>query len=80
MTPEAYRRRIEHAFHVAEWPTSNRFRTIAAQRLERCGVAALGGAHAPSAVATDRSVQAEEPAVELMRHLPAAVTEPAVEF
>lgn len=40
----------------------------------------LGGPHAPSTVATDRSIQAEEAAVALMRHLPESVTEASTEL
>lgn len=80
MNAETYRHRLAHAFHVAEWPDTNPFRAIAIERLESPGLSRLGGLHAPSTVATDRRVQAEEAAIELMRDLPASVTQPATEF
>ncbi|MEM9753919.1 MAG: hypothetical protein AAF916_11135 [Planctomycetota bacterium] len=62
--------------HRAEaWLESNPFKERQLARLS-----ALGGAHHPSTVADDRRVMAEEPCVELLRDLPAALTEPVQEW
>ncbi len=73
--PDEYRRRVESGFKACEWSTANPFRSIAADRLER-----LGGLHRPPRVADQQTITAEEPAVEMMRDLPAAKTEPTAEF
>jgi len=41
MTSAEYRRRLDYAFHVAEWSAANPFRSIATARLESAGSAAL---------------------------------------
>ena len=57
------------------WSPCNPYTQRVAKRLT-----AMGGPHAPSTVANDRIVMAEEEAVVLMRALPAAQAEQATPF
>lgn len=80
MTNTEYTRRIEHAFHVAQWQDANPFRRVAIERLERAGLAALGGLHKPSTPATDTSVIREQPKVDHARDVAEALDTDACDF
>lgn len=42
MTPDTYRRRIDHMATITAWADANPFRPVAIQRLERAGLSWLG--------------------------------------